>query len=165
VNANVRLGRVRVTFKTINDVILALRTLLYLPCRRLALENALTVGMIFAFMSYKRHFTEKMVLLVEKTLEFRILGLHLERLADIALTPIERGQDQPLSYTRSIEGRIELAHVCFRYAETEPLILENVNLTVEPGSSSPSWVRPGAARRRSSRSCSGFSSRQVGKFS
>jgi ATP-binding cassette subfamily B protein RaxB len=74
-----------------------------------------------------------MVLLVEKALEFRILGLHLERLADIALTPIERGQDQPLDYTRAIDGRIDLRNVCFRYAETEPMVLENVNLTVEPG--------------------------------
>ena len=65
-------------------------------------------------------------------LEFRILGLHLEGLADIALTPPERGHDQFLAYARPIEGRIELRNVCFRYAETEPLILENVNLTVEP---------------------------------
>jgi ATP-binding cassette subfamily B protein RaxB len=134
VNANVRLGRAKITFKSINDTIFGVENILviYLAAR-LALDNVLTVGMIFAFMSYKRHFTDKTVLLVEKTLEFRILGLHLERLADIALTPIERGQDQPLAYTRSIEGRIELHNVCFRYAETEPMILENVNLTVDPG--------------------------------
>ncbi|HEX2135779.1 MAG TPA: peptidase domain-containing ABC transporter [Microvirga sp.] len=134
VNANVRLGRAKVAFKTINDAIFGLENIvvIYLAAR-LALDNALTVGMIFAFMSYKRHFTDKTVLLVEKALEFRILGLHLERLADIALTPIEHGQDQPLAYTRAVEGRIELRNVSFRYAETEPLILENVNLTVEPG--------------------------------
>ncbi|MDQ5827442.1 MAG: ATP-binding cassette domain-containing protein, partial [Chloroflexota bacterium] len=100
---------------------------------KLALNNTLTVGMIFAFMSYKRHFTDKTVLLIEKALEFRLLDLHLERLADIALTPLERGQDQPLAYTRPIQGRIELRNVCFRYAEAEPYVLENVNLTVEPG--------------------------------
>jgi ATP-binding cassette subfamily B protein RaxB len=134
VNANVRLGRVKVTFRTINDIIFGFENILviYLAAR-LALDNVLTVGMIFAFMSYKRHFTDKMVMLVEKALEFRILGLHLERLADIALTPMERGQDQPLAYTRPIEGRIELRNVSFRYAETEPLILENINLTIEPG--------------------------------
>ena len=61
---------------------------------RLALSNSLTIGMIFAFMSYKQHFTEKAVQLVEKALDFRILELHLERLADIALSPLERGHDQ-----------------------------------------------------------------------
>jgi ATP-binding cassette subfamily B protein RaxB len=65
--------------------------------------------------------------------DLRILGLHLERLADIALTPLERGHDQDLSYTRPIRGAIELRNVCFRYAEAEALILDNVNLCVAPG--------------------------------
>ena len=54
-------------------------------------------------------------------------------MADIALTPLEPGHDQPLAYARPIEGRIELRNVCFRYAETEPFVLENVNLAIEPG--------------------------------
>lgn len=134
VNANVRLGRAKIAFKTINDVIFGLENIavIYLAAR-LALDNVLTVGMIFAFVSYKRHFTEKTVLLVEKGLEFRILGLHLERLADIALTPVEPGHDQLPTNFRPIEGRIELRNVSFRYAETEPLVLENINLIVQPG--------------------------------
>jgi ATP-binding cassette, subfamily B, bacterial CvaB/MchF/RaxB len=134
VNSSVRLGRANITFGTINNAIFGIENILviYLAAT-LALDNALTVGMIFAFMSYKRHFTDKTVLLVEKALEFRILGLHLERLSDIALTPIERGHDQPSEYRRRIDGRIELRNLSFRYAETEPLILENINFTVEAG--------------------------------
>lgn len=134
VNANVRIGRTRVAFKTINDAIFGAENIvtIYLAAQ-LALENRLTVGMIFAFMSYKRQFTDKAVLLVEKALEFRLLGLHLERLSDIALNPLERGHDRSLDYARHIQGRIELRNVCFRYAETEPYVLENVNLTIEPG--------------------------------
>jgi ATP-binding cassette subfamily B protein RaxB len=89
--------------------------------------------MIFAFMSYKQHFTEKAVQLVEKALDFRILELHLERLADIALSPLERGHDQLLAYTRHIQGRIELRNVSFRYAETEPFVLEDINFVIEAG--------------------------------
>src|SRR4051812_20959034 len=75
----------------------------------------------------------KAVQLIEKALEFRLLGLHLERLADIALTPLERGHDQVLAYTRQVQGRLELRNVFFRYAETEPFVLENINITIEPG--------------------------------
>jgi ATP-binding cassette subfamily B protein RaxB len=134
VNANVRLGRARISFKTINDTIFGLENVvtIYLATR-LALDNLVTVGMIFAFVAYKQQFVERTVLLVEKILDLRILGLHLERLADIALTPLERGHDQDLSYVRPIRGAIELRNVCFRYAETEPLVLENVNLRVAPG--------------------------------
>jgi ATP-binding cassette subfamily B protein RaxB len=134
VNANVRLGRARITFRTLNDLVFGVENILvvYLAAR-LALDNALTVGMIFAFMSYKRHFTEKAVMLIEKGLELRLLGLHLERISDIALAEPEPGHDRPLAYGREIRGGIELRDVSFRYAETERHVLEKVNLTVAPG--------------------------------
>jgi len=134
VNANIRIGRTRVAFKTANDVIFGVEGILtvYLAAQ-LALTNELTVGMIFAFMAYKHQFTDKAVLLVEKALELRILGLHLERLSDIALNPLERGHDRPLDDFRRIQGKIELRNVCFRYAESEPYVLENVNLTIQAG--------------------------------
>ena len=134
VNANVRLGRATITFKTLNDGIFGLENIVtvYLAAR-LAVDGAVTVGMIFAFISYKRQFLEKTALLIEKTIDFRLLGLHLERLADIALHPLEPGHDRPLAYTRPIGGRIELRRVHFRYAETEPFVLENINLTIKEG--------------------------------
>jgi ATP-binding cassette subfamily B protein RaxB len=134
VSANVRLGRAKIAFGTVNDLIFGLETIvtIYLAAR-LVLANQLTVGMIFAFMAYKQHFTEKAVALVEKALELRILGLHLERLSDIALTPLEKGHDRPLSYVRPIQGTLELRNVFFRYADSEPFVLENVNLAIEPG--------------------------------
>ena len=134
VSANVRLGRAKIAFATLNDALFGLENVItiYLAAR-LALGNSLTIGMIFAFMSYKQHFTEKAVQLVEKALDFRILELHLERLADIALSPLERGHDQVLAYMRPIRGRIELRDVCFRYAETEPFVIEDINFSIEPG--------------------------------
>ncbi|MCK1488878.1 peptidase domain-containing ABC transporter [Bradyrhizobium sp. 180] len=134
INANVRLGRARISFKAMNDTIFGLENVvtIYLAAR-LALDNLITVGMIFAFVSYKLQFAERTALLIEKLVDVRILGLHLERLADIALTPLERGHDRDLSYIRPIRGEIELRNVCFRYAEGESLILNNVNLYVAPG--------------------------------
>jgi ATP-binding cassette subfamily B protein RaxB len=134
VNANVRLGRAKISFKAMNDTIFGLENAItiYLAAH-LALDNLITVGMIFAFVSYKLQFADRTALLIEKLVDLRILGLHLERLADIALTPLERGHDQDLSYMRPIRGAIELRNVCFRYAEAEPLILNNVNLCVAPG--------------------------------
>lgn len=134
VSANVRLGRAKIAFSAVNDVIFGLENIItvYLAAR-LALGNALTVGMIFAFMSYKQNFTERAVQLVEKAIDFRILGLHLGRLSDIALTPIEPGHDQPLAYVQEIEGRIELRNVYFRYSENDAYVLEDINLSIRPG--------------------------------
>ncbi|HEX5455024.1 MAG TPA: peptidase domain-containing ABC transporter [Stellaceae bacterium] len=134
VSANVRLGRVKVVFTTANDALFGLENIVtvYLAAR-LALGNSFTVGMIFAFMAYKQQFIQKAVELVEKALDFRVLELHLERLADIALNPLERGHDVGLSYARPIEGRIELRNVFFRYAETDPFVLEDVSLVIGAG--------------------------------
>ncbi|MBX6745332.1 MAG: peptidase domain-containing ABC transporter, partial [Acetobacteraceae bacterium] len=89
VNANIRLGRAQIQFKAMNSAIFGLENIVtvYLAAM-LALENAMTVGMIFAFMAYKTQFTGKASTLVEKALEFRLLDLHLERLSDIALNPL-----------------------------------------------------------------------------
>src|SRR5215472_17269913 len=134
VTANVRLGRTKIAFTSINDTLFGLENIItiYLAAR-LALSNSLTIGMIFAFMSYKQHFIEKAVHLIEKALDFRILELHLERLADIALNPLERGHDRLLAYTRQIQGRLELRNVSFQYAETEPAVLEDISFIIEPG--------------------------------
>jgi ATP-binding cassette, subfamily B, bacterial CvaB/MchF/RaxB len=134
VSANVRLGRAKITFTGLNDALFSLENIItiYLAAR-LALSNSLTIGMIFAFMSYKQQFTEKAVQLVEKALDFRILELHLARLADIALSPLERGHDRLFAYTRQIQGRIELRSVSFQYAETDPLVLEDISFIIEPG--------------------------------
>jgi ATP-binding cassette subfamily B protein RaxB len=135
VNSNVRLGRAEIQFKAMNSAIFGLENVVtvYLAAM-LALGNSMTVGMIFAFMAYKMQFTGKASALVEKALEFRLLDLHLERLSDIALNPLERGHDRPLAYATPIRGEIELRNVCFRYAETERFVLENINLKVEAGS-------------------------------
>jgi ATP-binding cassette, subfamily B, bacterial CvaB/MchF/RaxB len=134
VSANVRLGRTRIVFTVLNNAILGLENIvvIYLAAR-LALNNSITIGMVFAFMSYRQHFTDKAVALVEKALEFRLIELHLERLADIALSPPERGQDAPLAYRRPIIGGIEVRNLSFRYAETEPYVLENLSFRIEPG--------------------------------
>ena len=134
VNANIRLGRAQIHFSMANRAIFGVENIVtvYLAAM-LAFDNVITVGMIFAFMSYKMHFTDKASALVEKLLGFRLLDLHLERIADIALTPLERGHDRPLAYASPIRGELELRNVSFRYAETERFILENISLKVEAG--------------------------------
>jgi len=134
VNSNMRLGRAKIAFSTLNDIIFGLESIItiYLAAR-LALGSVLTVGMIFAFISYKQNFTEKSVQLVEKILDFRILGLHLDRLSDIALTPMEEGHEQPIAYTRELEGHIALRNVSFRYSDNDRFVLDNISLSVAPG--------------------------------
>jgi ATP-binding cassette subfamily B protein RaxB len=134
VNASVQLGRLKIGYKAINDGLFAFENIISIYVAvQLVLANVLSVGMIFAFISYKRNFTDKASQLIEKIIEYRIIGLHLERIADIALTPLEAGIEHSGAFNRTVHGKIELRNVSFTYADTEPEILHNINLTVEPG--------------------------------
>jgi ATP-binding cassette, subfamily B, bacterial CvaB/MchF/RaxB len=135
INASVRIGRTKILFMTLNEAIFGFENIvtIYLAVT-MALAGQLTIGMIFAIMAYKQAFMNKGISLVEVILDFRVLELHVERLSDIVLSEREPGHDRSIGYPRPINGRIELRNVWFRYAETEPFILEDVNLRIEPGS-------------------------------
>src|SRR3984893_9710965 len=98
-----------------------------------ALAGEMTVGMLFAFISYKHQFVDKAARLVERTIEYRMLDLHLDRLADIAGAEPEQGHSRPGAYQQPIEGNIEIRDLCFRYAEGEPFVLRNLNLSIRAG--------------------------------
>jgi ATP-binding cassette, subfamily B, bacterial CvaB/MchF/RaxB len=133
VNADVRLERATIGFGAVNHFIFGAENILiiYLAAQ-LALDNVFTVGMVFAFITYKQQFISKANLLLEKALDFGIVGLHLERISDIALTPLEAGHDVPL-LNRPIRGALEIRDVSFRYSETDDFVLENVNFAIGPG--------------------------------
>jgi ATP-binding cassette subfamily B protein RaxB len=133
VNADVRLEKANVAFEAVNRFLFSAENIviIYLAAR-LALEGSFTIGMIFAFITYKQQFISKANLLIEKALDFGIVGLHLERLSDIALTPVEPGHDRPL-LARPISGGIEVRDLWFRYSESEEFVLQNVNFSIAPG--------------------------------
>jgi ATP-binding cassette, subfamily B, bacterial CvaB/MchF/RaxB len=62
-----------------------------------------------------------------------MLDLHLERLADIADAEPEQRQSRPIAYQQPIEGNLEIHALSFRYAEGEPFILRNVDLSIRAG--------------------------------
>jgi ATP-binding cassette, subfamily B, bacterial CvaB/MchF/RaxB len=92
--------------------------------------------MLFAFVAYKQQFTMRGAAFVEKLVEFRMLGLHTERVADVALAEAER-QDEPVVFgdKTHLGAGIELRGVSFRYSEADSFVLQDVNLKIEAGES------------------------------
>jgi ATP-binding cassette subfamily B protein RaxB len=97
------------------------------------LDGSFTVGMVFAFAAYKLQLMGKTVSLIEQAISFRMLGLHLERLADVALTEEAPGMSGPPASPAQLNGRLELRDITFRYAAGEPAVLDGASLVVEPG--------------------------------
>lgn len=100
----------------------------------LVIQSVLTVGMLMAFNSYAGTFVTRITSLVGFVMDLQMLGLHRERLSDIALESPE--QDVPVETDLSrLDASIELRNVKFRYAEGEPLVLNGINLTIRAGES------------------------------
>ena len=97
----------------------------------LVLQQRFTVGMLFAYLAYKEQFATRVAALVDKLFELRMLGLHAERVADIVYT--EREEDHAADFEGELSPSIELRGVCVRYASTEPEVLHDINLRIEPG--------------------------------
>lgn len=98
----------------------------------MAIAGGFTVGMIFAFLAYRMQFASATKSLIDKSTEFRMLALHLDRLSDIALTDEDRGFSEP-ALARDFRGEIELQGVAFAYGPHEPQVLNGVDLHIRPG--------------------------------
>jgi ATP-binding cassette subfamily B protein RaxB len=96
------------------------------------LDQRFTVGMLFAYLAYREQFALRIGALIDKVFEIRMLRVHCERLADIALTPAESDRADEIDVAR-IEPTIELKDVSFRYAPSDPDVLRHVSLRIEPG--------------------------------
>ena len=70
--------------------------------------------------------------LVTKGNEFRLLSLHLDRLADIVHAELDGAQDG-LAPLGDVTGRITLDGVTFAYSPEDPVVLDNVSLDIAPG--------------------------------
>lgn len=99
----------------------------------LALRNVFSVGMLIAYLAYKDQFAQRISSLIDKWIEFRMLRLHGERLADIVLTPPEADADAPYDVRPPASTRIEVSGLSFRYADGEPWVLKECQFVVEEG--------------------------------
>lgn len=94
--------------------------------------STFTVGMLVAFLIYRQYFADAVVQLVTKGNEFRLLSLHLDRLADIIHAAPDRDQHgyAPLG---PLEGRITLNGVTFAYSPEDPLVVTDFDLDIAAG--------------------------------
>jgi ATP-binding cassette subfamily B protein RaxB len=99
----------------------------------MAMKGEFTVGMIFAFQAYKQQFLDAATRLVDFAIRYRLLDVHLNRIADIALSKPEHPATPRSESLAPVRGAIELRNVGFRYGVGEPDVLRGVNLKIEAG--------------------------------
>lgn len=96
--------------------------------------GAFTVGMLFAFISFKTQLTDRFNKLVDYAIDLKMLNLHSERLSDIATSEPEPADHTTRDCTE-LDATIELRNVSFRYGSHEPWILKEVSAKFGEGES------------------------------
>jgi len=110
-NADVRVQNLALLQRAGNVLVFGLENVLVIWLGAYAvLDNQLSVGMLFAFLLFKLLFITRVNNLVDKTIEFRMLDLHADRVADIALA-------QP-------EGAAEYSAVARADAPSAPFVVQ-----------------------------------------
>lgn len=131
--AEAKIARLTVSYQYVNGVLFGLeRVAVIWLAAGLVMRNEFSVGMLFAYVSYKDQFAQRMAALVDKTFEFRMLYLHLERIADVmseTTEQIEFGTRADLSGC----GAVELRNLHFRYSDEEPEVLSGLSLSIPAG--------------------------------
>jgi ATP-binding cassette subfamily B protein RaxB len=132
VNQNYRLGKWQISYGTINQLLFGIENILVVYLAALTVMTGdMSVGMLFAFMAYKNQFTNRTAALIDKVVDIKMTRLHLDRLADIALT--EKEDEGSASDSRVLSGQLSLTAIRFRYASNDPLLFNDLTLNVQAG--------------------------------
>ncbi len=135
-NAGIRVQKLRIVFTALNGILFGLADIAVVWLGALLLlDGGFSVGMLFAFLSYKSQFTNRMSALIDNAIDLRMLELHTGRVADVALAEAEShdsASDDDLAPTRF---DIEVHDIGARYAETERYVLRHVSFAVPEGTS------------------------------
>jgi len=138
-NAGIRVQKLTILYKAFNGLLFGVENIAVVWVGAMSvLAGGFSVGMLFAFVAYKQQFISRIVSFIEKCVEIKMLGLHTERVADIALTepePLHDAHHLESPDGRPVRADIEVRNVSFRYSESEPWVLRNVNFKIEEGES------------------------------
>ncbi|MBL4832042.1 MAG: peptidase domain-containing ABC transporter [Aliivibrio sp.] len=140
INSEIRLGRLKISFDSMNKLLFGLENVLviYLAAQ-LVMANSLSVGMVLAFVAYKAQLTERFASLIEQVIQFKMMRLHLDRISDIALTPIEANREGNAAFSNGesngSQGELVLENISFTYNDDQPNVFSNLNLTINASDS------------------------------
>jgi len=135
INASVEYGKYLILQKFSETLINGLQIVIvvwFAATLMMAEGSQFTLGMLIAFLAYRQYFTDSISQLLQKGIEFRLLSLHLDRLSDIIFESREEHVGASQSPT-PLQGHIELKNINFRYAETDPWVLQDVSMNIPAG--------------------------------
>lgn len=140
VGADLHVQRLDLVFRTANTILFGADriVIVYLGAMSV-LSGSLTVGMLVAFLAYKDQFSTRIAKLLDTAIKAKLLELHSERVADIALaeaeeealahTPFFPAEDGPERRTVTLNAQ----GITFRYGDNEPMVINDFSIEIDAG--------------------------------
>ncbi|MES2823540.1 MAG: peptidase domain-containing ABC transporter [Pseudomonadota bacterium] len=141
INKKISIAKWTIGYTSIKNTLFGLESIIiiYLGAQEV-LVGAMSLGMLLAFLSYKQRFIESIDRLIVQIIEFKMMDLHLDRLADIAFTPVEKSASDTntegaATLDGTIKGKIEARNISFRHADHERNVFSSLSFIIQPGES------------------------------
>jgi len=99
----------------------------------LVIDGSISVGQLVAINMLAGRVSGPILKIVQLWQDFQQAGISIQRLGDILNTPREPGFNPNRSTLPQLKGQVSFDHIKFRYRADGPIILDDVNLTVQPG--------------------------------
>lgn len=133
-NCDLRTRRLQLTAGTGNHLIFGFETIIVTYFGALAvIDGSLSLGMLFAFLSYRGQFTARFTSLIDKIYELQILRLHATRLADIVLAVPEPEEITRAPDPDEFVPTLQVRNLSYSYSKTGPRILDDFDLHIGVG--------------------------------
>jgi ATP-binding cassette subfamily B protein RaxB len=144
-NKQIELSRWQINFSVLNKILFGVENIIiiYLAAQLVTI-NLFSIGMLYAFMSYKAKFITAADSLINNWLEFKMLRVHLDRLADIVFTASEISKSLENEINKNVEHltanvesafHLSVRNLSFQYHPTQDCIFQNLNLNIPRGKS------------------------------
>ncbi|WP_380180761.1 peptidase domain-containing ABC transporter [Kalamiella sp. sgz302252] len=136
INSGIRLTKMDMLFGGINTFVTTCDQVAVLWLgTSLVIDNQLTLGMFVAFGAFRGQFSDRVASLTNFLLQLRMMSLHNERIADIALHEREE-KKQELVYTAAMRPvTLEAKDLSYSYDSESNPVFQKVTLSIAAGES------------------------------
>lgn len=134
-NTSIRVTKFDMLFSGIHTFISTIEQILILWLgAMMVIENVMTLGMFVAFNAYRGAFSSRMGNLINVFFGLKILSLHRERIADIALNEVEDDVGYKPMPNMDNAG-LEIKNLSFQYDPFSKNVIDNLSLSIRSGES------------------------------
>ncbi|ECH2673163.1 peptidase domain-containing ABC transporter, partial [Salmonella enterica] len=136
INSDIKLTKMDLLFGGINTFIAACDqvAILWLGTS-LVIDNQMTIGMFVAFASYRGQFSDRIASLTNFLLQLRMMSLHNERIADIALHEKEERKADLYVSENMYPLSLQTTNLSYQYDFQSVPVFSNLCISINPGES------------------------------